>query len=181
MVVAHRLSCFIECGIFPAQRSNLCLLQWQPGSLPLGHQGSPICVFLNCGKTYIIFFFFTIKKTYNSMASSTFTILCNHHHCPFLGLFIIIPNRTVMSFFASLRGMQYLCSLTRDGARAPAVETQSPNPCTAREFPKLLCLLHAGFLQVGCPVPTIPTWIPSQYLSTLKSNATSSEKLTPIL
>lgn len=94
------------------------------------------------------------------MTSSTFTILCNHHHCPFPDLFIIIPNRTVMSFFASLHGMQDLCSLTRGGTRAPAVETQSPNPCTAGEFPELLCLLHAGFLQVGCPVPTIPTWIP---------------------
>ena len=94
---------------------------------------------------------------YNSMASSTFTILCNHHHCPFPGFFIITPNRTVISFFALLHGMQDRCLLTRDGTYAPAVETQSPNPCTAREFPELLCLSHAGFLQVECPVPTIPT------------------------
>ena len=28
-------------GIFPIQRSNLCLLYWQVDSLPLNHQGSP--------------------------------------------------------------------------------------------------------------------------------------------
>ena len=28
MVVAHRLSCITACGIFPAQRANLCLLHW---------------------------------------------------------------------------------------------------------------------------------------------------------
>ena len=29
-------------GIFPTQRSNLCLLHWQVDSLPLSHQGSPM-------------------------------------------------------------------------------------------------------------------------------------------
>ena len=41
IVVAHRLSCSIECGIFLDQGSNLCLLHWQADSLPLSHKGSP--------------------------------------------------------------------------------------------------------------------------------------------
>ena len=32
---------FLLQGIFPTQGSNLCLLLWQEGSLPLSHQGSP--------------------------------------------------------------------------------------------------------------------------------------------
>ena len=37
----HGLSCPAECGVFPDQGSNLSLLHWQAGSLPLSHQGSP--------------------------------------------------------------------------------------------------------------------------------------------
>ena len=33
--VAHRLRCSAACGVFP------CLLNWQAGSLPLSHLGSP--------------------------------------------------------------------------------------------------------------------------------------------
>ena len=46
IVVAHRLSCSMECGIFLDQGSNLCLLHWQVDSLPLDHQGSPACSLL---------------------------------------------------------------------------------------------------------------------------------------
>ena len=41
LVVAHRLSCSIECEIFPTQGLNPCLLHWQVDSLPLSHQESP--------------------------------------------------------------------------------------------------------------------------------------------
>ena len=41
VVVVHGLSCSDACGIYPHQESNLCLLHWQIGSLPLSHQGSP--------------------------------------------------------------------------------------------------------------------------------------------
>ena len=41
VVVAHRLSCSIVRGIFPDQRSNLCLLPWQVNYLPRSHQESP--------------------------------------------------------------------------------------------------------------------------------------------
>ena len=34
---------FLLQGIFPIQRSDLCLLNWQADSLPLSHQGSPNC------------------------------------------------------------------------------------------------------------------------------------------
>ena len=41
VVVVHRLSCSVACGLLPDQGSNLCLLHhWQADSLPLHHQGS---------------------------------------------------------------------------------------------------------------------------------------------
>ena len=43
VVVAHRLSCSMACGIFPDQGSNPCSLHWQVDSQPLCHQGSPQC------------------------------------------------------------------------------------------------------------------------------------------
>ena len=46
VVVAHRLSCSAACGIFLDQRLNSCPLHWQADSLPLSHQGSPICSLL---------------------------------------------------------------------------------------------------------------------------------------
>ena len=41
IVVAHRLSCSVACGIFLDQRWNSCLLHWQVDSLPLSYQGGP--------------------------------------------------------------------------------------------------------------------------------------------
>ena len=41
MAVARELSCSSVGGIFQDQGSNMCLLHWQVGSLPLGHLGSP--------------------------------------------------------------------------------------------------------------------------------------------
>ena len=35
------LSCSVECGIFPDQGLNLCLLHWQVDFLPLSHQARP--------------------------------------------------------------------------------------------------------------------------------------------
>ena len=40
VVVAHRLSCPLACGIFPDQGLNMCPLHWQADSYPLYHQGS---------------------------------------------------------------------------------------------------------------------------------------------
>ena len=40
-VVAHRVSCFLACGIFLDKRANRCSLHWQGYSYPLYHQGSP--------------------------------------------------------------------------------------------------------------------------------------------
>ena len=45
-VVAHRLTCSVECGIVPDQGSNLCSLHWQVDSYPVDHQGSPSVGFL---------------------------------------------------------------------------------------------------------------------------------------
>ena len=47
VVVAHRLSCSVACGIFPDQGSNPCPLHWQADSQPLRHQGSPDISLLN--------------------------------------------------------------------------------------------------------------------------------------
>ena len=44
--VAHRLRCYVACGIFPDQGLNLCLLHWQADSLPVSHQGKPIGVLI---------------------------------------------------------------------------------------------------------------------------------------
>ena len=41
VVVAHRLSCSVVCGIFLDQGLNPCPLHWQVDSQPLCHQGSP--------------------------------------------------------------------------------------------------------------------------------------------
>ena len=45
VVVAHRLSYSKECGIFPDQGLNPCLLPWQMDYYPLSHQGSPSSLF----------------------------------------------------------------------------------------------------------------------------------------
>ena len=41
VVVVHRPSCSVSCGIFPDQGSNPCPLHWQADSQPPCHQGSP--------------------------------------------------------------------------------------------------------------------------------------------
>ena len=41
VVVAHGLRGPKPYGVFPDQRSSLCLLHWQVDSYPLSHQGSP--------------------------------------------------------------------------------------------------------------------------------------------
>ena len=50
VVVEHRLSCSITCGIFLDQKSNLCPLHWQVDSYPLCHQGSPI---ISCSFSFL--------------------------------------------------------------------------------------------------------------------------------
>ena len=44
VVMVHGLSCFLACGIFLDQGSNLCPLHLQVDSYPLYHQGSPHCI-----------------------------------------------------------------------------------------------------------------------------------------
>ena len=46
VIVAHRPSCSVACGIFPNQGSNPCPLHRQADSQPLHHQGRPCCVSL---------------------------------------------------------------------------------------------------------------------------------------
>ena len=58
VIVAHRPSCSVACGIFPDQDSNPCALHWQADSQPLRHQGSPSLCFLTC----IISLYFSSKS-----------------------------------------------------------------------------------------------------------------------
>ena len=46
VLVAHGLSCLVVCGIYPDQGSNPCPPDWQVGSYPQCHQGSPVKSFL---------------------------------------------------------------------------------------------------------------------------------------
>ena len=48
VLVTCWLRCSVACGIFPDQGSNPCPLQWQAGSSPPDHQGSPHKCFLKC-------------------------------------------------------------------------------------------------------------------------------------
>ena len=47
VVVAHRSSCPVACGIFLDQGWNLCSLHWQVDSSPVDHQDVPTSVILN--------------------------------------------------------------------------------------------------------------------------------------
>ena len=46
VVMAHRLSCSVACGIFTDRGLNPCPLHWEVDSQPLRHQGSPCLAFL---------------------------------------------------------------------------------------------------------------------------------------
>ena len=48
LIVVHRLSCSVSCGVFLYQGLNLCPLHCWAGSYPLCHQGSPTVQWLLC-------------------------------------------------------------------------------------------------------------------------------------
>ena len=52
VVLVHRLSCPVVCGIFPDLGSNPCPLHWQEDSYPICHQESPVTVFGQ--RTYLL-------------------------------------------------------------------------------------------------------------------------------
>ena len=56
IVVAHRLNCSAEYGIFLNQGLNPCLLHQQADSLPLGHQGNPLLQFWDISAAHIFWF-----------------------------------------------------------------------------------------------------------------------------
>ena len=45
VVVEHRLSCSVTCGIFPDLGLKQCRLHYKEDSLPPDHQGSPECTY----------------------------------------------------------------------------------------------------------------------------------------
>ena len=76
VIVAHRPSCSVACGIFPDQGSNPCPLHWQADSQPLRHQGSPLI-------SFIIFMIITLNSFWGrlpisiSLYSSSGVLYCS--------------------------------------------------------------------------------------------------------
>ena len=62
VVVEHRLSCCMSCGIFSDQGLNPCPLHWQADSNPLIHQGGPSVLFFNLFPLS----YFTLMKNHTS-------------------------------------------------------------------------------------------------------------------
>ena len=68
VIVAHRPSRSVSCGIFPDQGSNPCPLHWRADSQPLRQQGSPTLLYLK---------WITNKDLLHSTGNSC-SILCNN-------------------------------------------------------------------------------------------------------
>ena len=73
---------FLLQGIFPTQGSNLCLLHWQAGSLPLSHQRSPPKNYLiqhasPSGKTLSSVQFISVAQSCPTLCNPMYTrLLC---------------------------------------------------------------------------------------------------------
>ena len=67
VVVVHRLSCSVACGIFPDQGLNSYLLHWQADSLSLSHQGRP---------TFFKVFFISLDDQFVPQISRSNVFLC---------------------------------------------------------------------------------------------------------
>ena len=87
VVVGHRLSCSMACGIFPVQGLNLCLLHWQADSFTTEPPGKPwdsflifrqyfctsLCLILLCVILYNVNIHKTLLKSlWNTCYSSGF-------------------------------------------------------------------------------------------------------------
>ena len=86
IIVAHRPSCSMACGIFPDQGSNPCPLHRQEDSQPLRHQGSPVGRFL-------------ITKSTSSLVTGLFTFSIFRYSvlagCIFLAIYHFFPDYPV--------------------------------------------------------------------------------------
>ena len=74
VVVAHRLSCSMACGIFPDQGSNPCPLYWQADSQPLHHQGSRSHILVNTEYKH----FYYSHSTYYRLVNHLLNIIVFH-------------------------------------------------------------------------------------------------------
>ena len=81
--MAHGLSCFAACGIFPDQGSIPCPLHWQADSQPLCHQKSPLLLlecFLNSKFLMCVMAFSgRISNMYYSVDSILHFVLLFYH------------------------------------------------------------------------------------------------------
>ena len=78
-------------GIFPAQRSNPCLLHWQVDSLPLSHPGSPSVILIDSQ----IIPSLACRRLLNFTSGFERTlVVCSPHTCPAPGLNLAISPRS---------------------------------------------------------------------------------------
>ena len=66
---------FLFQGIFPTQGLILCLLHWQIDSLPLSHQGSPVCTYTIIVWKLCVYMSVAINQLYYSLLCIEFLIL----------------------------------------------------------------------------------------------------------
>ena len=104
--MARGLSCSVACGIFLDQRLNLCLLHWQADTLPLSHQGSPIC--------FLIAIFYL---NFLSVLCSPFPLVY-FYEFPYLKK---IPERKGDKFLCLVYCLKPQVQNTCEGMRAPCI------------------------------------------------------------
>ena len=129
---------FLLQGIFPIQRSNLCLLRlryWQVGSLSLRHLGSPNIVYEICrndkwGRYTIQLIFLKI-------------FWCVLFFEVFIEFFAILFLFNVLVFWP--QDMSDLWSLARDQTHTPCIGRQSLQPWTSQGSP------HSAFILWSVP------------------------------
>ena len=77
----------VACGIFPGQRSNPCLPQWQAESLPLSNQGNLLDFFL-IGQTPLSI----IQATEHNSLTTTFSPVTTQFHFQEENRFFQLPT-----------------------------------------------------------------------------------------
>ena len=112
------LVALLPCGIFPDQKSNLCLLHWQADSLPLSHQRNPLFRYL---KTILFlrkksgreFFLASDQQFCYCVNQIIFNLLCQEIIKIILSHFLQLGTPEVKSLFSYRYGKVKVKSLSR--------------------------------------------------------------------